>query len=415
MKILVLTTSFPRYKGDFAGNFVYELAKRLKEEGFAVIVLAPHHPDTRLQENMEGLKIYRFPYFYPYRLQKLAYGNGFPDNLKRSNLAKIQVPLFFLFELFFAIKIVKRMNIDVIHSHWIMPQGLVGAICKEFLEVPHIATLHSSEITLMKKILAGRKIAEFIVNNTSVVVSVSSHRAGELLTFISPKISNEAKEKIKIIPMGVDISNFKNEINKDELKVKYGINSKFVVLFVGRLVEVKGCEYLIEGFKSVVDKFGDVQLVIVGSGPLETKLKKVVEELNLKEHVKFEGFVEHSKISDYYSLSDILVFPSIVDSSGFEEGLPVVLLEALAVGKPVVATRTKGVMEVIEDGQNGFLVEQKNPGEIDEKVLELFNDEELRMEFSKNALETSKKYDWDVIVKKYKKIINSVYKLKEIH
>lgn len=397
---MVIVSCFPKHKDD-PGDFVYDLTKKLKEKGFNISVLTPHVINSKFKENINGLKVYRFPYFYPFEFQKLAYGSGIPYNLKNSYLAKIQTPLFFLSELFYAIWVIRKEKVEVIHSHWLVPQGLVGAICRNIFGIPHIATLHSSEITLVKKIPAGRRIAEFIVNNTNVIVSVSLHRAKELLTFISLKASDVTKEKIEVIPMGVYLSDFRNEINKDELKVKYGINSKFVVLFVGRLVEVKGCEYLIEGFKSVADKFDDVQLIIVGTGPLETELKKVVKELDLNECIGFEGFVEHIKIGDYYSLSDIVVFPSIVDSSGFEEGSPVVLLEALAVGKPIVATRTKGVMEVITDEWNGVLVEQKNSEQIAEKVLELLNDKELRARFSKNALDAGKKYDWDIISRKY--------------
>ena len=407
-KVMVITSNFPKYNKDISGWFIHELSKRLRNKGFKMFALAPHCYNAKFKEEIDAVNVYRFSYFYPHRLQKLAYENGISYNLKNNPLAKIQTPLFFLSELFFAIWVIRKEKVEVIHSHWLVPQGLVGAICRKIFGIPHIATIHSSEITLVKKIPAGRKIVEFIVNNTDIIVSVSSHRANELLTFISLKASDVTKEKIEVIPMGVDLSDFRNEINKDELKLKYGINSKFIVLFVGRLVEVKGCEFLIEGFKSRIDKRDYIQLVIVGSGPLEAKLKKMVEELNLKEYVRFEGFVEHNIIGDYYSLSDIVVFPSIVDSSGFEEGLPVVLLEALANGKPIVATRTKGAMEVIEDGWNGVLVEQKNPEQIAEKVLELLDDEELRTRFSKNALETAKKYDWDVITEKYLKIINEV-------
>jgi glycosyltransferase involved in cell wall biosynthesis len=404
-KLMVIVSYFPKHKDD-PGDFVYDLTKKLKEKGFNISVLTPHVINSKFKENINGLEVYRFPYFYPFEFQKLAYGSGIPYNLKNSYLAKIQTPLFFLSELFFAIWVIRKEKVEVIHSHWLLPQGLVGAICRNIFGISHIATLHSSEITLVKKIPAGRKIAEFIVNNTNVIVSVSLHRANELLTLISSKVGDVAKEKMQIIPMGVYLSDSRNEINKDELKVKYGINSKFVVLFVGRLVEVKGCEYLIEGFKGVVDRFNDAQLIIVGAGPLEIKLRKIVEGLNMKEYVRFEGFVEHSKIGDYYSLSDIVVFPSIVDSSGYEEGLPVVLLEALAVGKPIVATRTKGAMEIIKEGWNGSLVEQKNPEQIAEKVLVLLDNEELRAKLSKNALETGKKYDWAVITEKYLKIIN---------
>lgn len=408
MKILVLSSSFPRYSGDFAGNFVYELTTRLKKYGFEVIILAPHDSGARFRENMEGLLVYRFPYFYPYSIQKLSYGSGISYNLKKTFLAKIQVPLFFLSELLGVIRIAKKEKIKIINSHWLMPQGLVGAVYKRFFGASHVITVHSSEITLLKKIPSGKKIAEFIVNNTDAILSVSSHRANELLDFISPKVSAGAKNKIQIIPMGVTLNEIRTGGNKEELKLKYRINSKFVVLFVGRLVEVKGCEYLIRSFRHVVDNFNNVQLIIIGTGSLEAELKKMVQELDLRAYIRFEGFVGHNKIGDYYSMSNINIFPSIVDSSGFEEGLPVVLLEALTAGKPVIATRTKGGMEVIEDDCNGILIEPKNPEQIADAILMLLNNHQLREKLSKNALESSKKYDWENISNQYNQIFKFV-------
>src|SRR5659263_191232 len=110
-KILILSSSFPRYDGDFAGNFVYELAKRLKLENLSVIIIAPNDSTTKFQENMNGLNVYRFPYFFPSNLQKLAYGGGISYNIKKSFLAKIQIPFFILFELFTTLKIVRREKI----------------------------------------------------------------------------------------------------------------------------------------------------------------------------------------------------------------------------------------------------------------------------------------------------------------
>lgn len=409
VNLLMLTSSFPSYVGDPAGKFVFELGEKLLEKNFKINILCPHHLGFKFREDMQGLNVYRFPYFYPLSNQKLCRGGGMVYNWKNSYMAKIQAPFFFFSELFFATKLIKEKKIDVINSHWLIPQGLVGAICKKILGTHHIATIHSSEVTFAKKIPAGRKIMEFIVNNSDTIVSVSSHRANELQSFIFPKIRNSHKKKYQIIPMGVDLSEFRDKISKKhKLLLQYGINSKFIILFLGRLVEVKGCEYLINGFRAVVDNFDDVQLVIVGSGPLESNLKKLVEELNITEHVRFEGFVEHVKVSDYYSFSDIVVFPSIVDSIGYEEGMPIALLEAFAAGKPIVATRTGGFVEAIEDGWNGFLVEPKKPEEIAEKILELLKNQELRTKFSENALETCKKYDWNLIAGKYIEIFREI-------
>lgn len=408
MKILVLTTTFPRWVNDKIPVFIYDLSKRLRENGIEIVILAPHDEEAKKIEMMDGMKVYRFPYFYPTKYQRLAYEGGIPSNLKRSYLAKLQAPLMLLSELYHSFKIVKKEDIDLVHSHCLIPNGLVGALCKKFLGVPHMTTIHSSEVTMIRKIPTGKRIAEFVLKRSDRIVSVSSHRIKELLGIISSEIGESLKNRIQIIPMGADLSEFSNKIDKHKLEAKYGVTQNSIVLFVGRLVEVKGCEYLIKGFKSLLDKTREVQLIILGGGPLESDLKKTVQDLKIGEYVKFEGFVEHCKVSDYLSLSDIVVFPSIVDSSGFKEGFSVALLEALASGKPIVATRTEGFLEAIEDGWNGFLVEPENPEEIANKILELLKNQELRTKFSENALETSKKYEWSLIAGKYVEIFREI-------
>lgn len=406
-KGLILTSSFP--VNGTASNFLSQLfSNKLIQEKVELFVLAPHKDKSLFNEDFSGLHVCRFPYFYPLRFQRLAYGGGVPYNLKNSLFAKLQAPIFPLCEFIYTVLIIKNENINFINSHWLIPQGLVGAICNKFLGIPHIACMHSSEVTLLGKLPLKNKIIKFILANSNYVVSVSSHRASELLSHMPNELAKKTEDKIHIVPMGVDINRFNDTQDKESLKTQYGLRSKYIVLFVGRLVEVKGCEYLIRGFKKVVDEFKDVQLVVVGRGPLEKSLKKQVKDLKLEEYVKFKGFVENNYIHEYYLMADIVVIPSIIDSFGFQEGLPVVLLESLASGKAIISTKTKGVMEAIQDKYNGILVDQKDSEKISDALLELLIDESLRKKISANALESGKKYDWDNIAGAYMQLIDDV-------
>lgn len=406
MRILVISNVFPRYEGDFSGNFVYELSKKLKETtGFDIIILTPHNPGSKLTEEMGNLKVYRFPYFYPYKYQKMHI-----DDIKQKNfLIYLQAPFFFLSELLYAIRIIINEDIDIIHSQFIMPSSLIGGLCRKIFKIPNISTLHSSEVTLLQKLPLKNKVAKYILDSSDGFTSVSSHRANEFLKIVYPDTNIKVDDMIKIIPMGVDSSSFKQYKDKLKLRETYMIDSMHVVLFVGRLVEVKGCEYLIRSFSNVVEKISDIQLLIVGSGSLEPKLKRIVADLNLEEYIRFVGPVNRDKISDFYSLSDIVVFPSIVESSGFEEGIPVVVLEALMSGKPVIATKTKGVMEVIVDGYNGLLVAQKDPDQIAEAIVTLLNNTELTEVLSEHALVVGSNYDWSAITEKYAEIFEDIH------
>ncbi|MDD2287195.1 MAG: glycosyltransferase family 4 protein [Paludibacter sp.] len=366
-----------------------------------ISVLCPHGPKLKLHERYHDIDIFRFPYFLPTNYQYLSKEGGLAYSFKSHVLAKVQAPLFIVSELFHAAWLVSSRNVEIVNSHWLLPQGFVGALLRKFFDFKHVITLHSSEITFAKRIPFGRVITMFTINNADVIVSVSRHRANELLEMIPSKNRFDVQKKIKIIPMGVDVSDLMDENEIKNLRARHNIEQKNVILFVGRLVEVKGCKYLIQAMNLITRSFDDVILLIVGNGPLENELRSLVKEYQLDNYIRFEGFVNPEQIHEYYSIADLLVFPSIVDSSGFDEGLPVVLLEALAFGKPIVSTKVKGALEVIKDGQNGVFVEEKSPEQIAEKIKELLYAEHLRENLAKQARISAMKYDWKVIAQQY--------------
>ena len=400
MKICLLTPGYPRYKGDDSSvkYYLHDLGKNLTKRGIEVHVLAPHAKGINKEEVMDGVYIHRFQYFYPSSFQTLAYTVGVPEKIKTIE-GKIQVPFFFLSQLFNTIKLIRKEKIDVINSHWLLPQGLVGAINKKIFKIPHISTGHGSDVHLIKKSKIFSIFCSFVLHNSDKVTANSSYTKNIILS-----IDDRVKNKLEIVPMGVDINRFKPE---DNTNLKEVLEAEYLILSVGRLVDWKGTKYLIIAMKKIIREFPNARLIIGGTGPEKEKLEKLTEELNLKKNVVFRGYIENMVLSKYYASSDIFVLPSI-NLNGLTEALGVVLLEAMACGTPAIGTNVGGVPDIIKDGYNGFLVEQKNPEQIAEKVLELLDDEELRVRFSKNALETAKKYDWDVIGKHYMKIICSL-------
>ena len=408
IKLLVLTTTFPRWKDDTTSAFVYELSRELTNEGFDITVLAPHYPNAKLEEDMDGLRVCRFPYFYPKRYQRLCYEGGILPSLKRSRLAKLQPPLLVLSELYRALKLCKKERVDIVHSHWIIPSGLVGAICKKVLGTRHLLTLHAAGLLTLERLPFRRRIAGFIVGNSDQITVVSSYIKERLLDLVPSDFKEEVEGKLNVVPMGAPTSLFRNSPDIERLKSKYDIQSKFVLLFVGRLAEKKGVSYLIEAMPQIVSQNRDVVLMVGGDGPLRKELEQTTRELGLQEVVRFVGYLAGEKKTDCFSLCDSLIVPSIVAESGDTEGLPVVVLEGFAAGKPVIASDVGGIRDVVRDGWNGFLIKQKNPDQIATRVLEVLSDEELRAKLSKNALETGKRYDWAIIGAQYREIMRGI-------
>jgi glycosyltransferase involved in cell wall biosynthesis len=397
MKVLVLTTTFPRWKDDSTPGFVYELSKRLKNRGLEIFILAPYHEGSKFYEEVEDLKIHRFPYFYPNKFQKLAYEGGILPNLKRSWLARMQVPLLILAELYWAQKLVKKEKIDLIHSHWLIPSGLVGGIISRFLGTLHITTAHAGDVFTMERIKILNPLGNFILKNSSIVTVNSKYTKG-IVEILSRDIKN--KPTIEIIPMGIDTKKFYPKGDKIDLFPRNN-----VIFNVGRLVEKKGVEFLIKAMPLILLEMPNAKLIIGGSGPDEKKLKNLVRSLKIEASVIFMGYIRNSDLPKYLRAADIFVLPSIKTKEGDTEGLGVVLLEAIACGVPVIGSNIGGITDIIQDGKNGLLAEPGNLKDIAGKVIKLLSDENLRQKFSEDGIKiVRERFSWNVVTSKFAKI-----------
>ncbi|MBA64830.1 MAG: glycosyl transferase family 1 [Candidatus Marinimicrobia bacterium] len=397
-KILVIVSRYSRDLND-PGDFVTQLSEFLKKE-YEVNVLAPHDFGLKFAEDINGVRVFRFPYFYPYKFQKLAYGPGILDNIKESILAKIQVPFFIFFELLFSIKVILKTKSNVIHSHWIIPQGLIGALCSAIFNIKHITTIHGSDINMIKKSFFLKILCKGIFYKTDYITVNSSFTKSLLNDFIDKK----NKQKIKTIPMGIDSNRF---YPSDNAKLKNEDNDENILLFVGRLIDWKGVKYLVQAMPRILNAFPKTKLKVIGEGPEKSKLKKLILKLNLKKNISLLGEIENTKIKYYYSKSDIFIIPSIM-VNGHTEGLGVVTVEAMACGIPVIGSNVGGIPDVIRNNFNGYLVPQKSSSILAEKIIDLISNPELKNTFGKNGIKTVKeKFTWSVISKKFIEIIKS--------
>lgn len=397
-RVLCFTSRFPRWEGDSVSSFVYYLARELTKY-YEVFALTPHDADAKHEEIMEGIHVRRFAYFYPKRYQTLSNEHGLLANMRNSFLGKLQVAPFLFAEWLALRRMVEQESIDVVNSHWMVPQGLVAAIAKSALPFRHLVTIHAGDIFALRRWPAGAQIARFIVNHTDNIISVSHLNHQVLMELTGRRVAAE------ILPMGVDSKYFGRRADAQTMREKLRISFKHVILFVGRLAEKKGIPYLIQAMKNITPHVKDIGLVIVGSGPFEQRLQRETKALGLENLISFVGPKSHNQLRDYYAAADITVVPSIVDSAGDTEGMPVVVLEALSAGTPVVATRVGGIPDVIVDGYNGYLVEQKNSQALATAVITFFaNGQSL----AENALATARQYDWTAVGLGYKRMIDKM-------
>ena len=400
MRVLVVTSSFPRFPGDPSGVFILSLCKELQKLGIELEVLAPHEGSCKRHEFREGIEVFRFPYFYPHRFQRLCYGAGILKNMKGSALAFMQLPFFILAELFYAIRIAQQKNFDLVHAHWSIPQGFTGLLLRKFRGIPWVTSLHGSDVHglnlpflrgLNKKVILG-----------SDACTANSRATAERAKRIS------GRDDIRVIPMGVDIDFFSTSAGRATGQKQNGRHAE-TILYAGRLIDVKGVEYLIRAFPSVLEKHANAKLLVVGSGPCKGDLVNVSERLHLQGRVVFQEPVSQEELARYFSTADVVVLPSVRTDEGETEGLGLVLLEAMACGVPVIGSATGGIPDIIKDGETGLIALQMNPHDLAEKILRILDDEALRKKVTEKGFGFVKQeFSWAVVAERFKKIYEQV-------
>jgi len=401
-KILVTTTTFLTFlEGDGTPPFVYELSRRLvKKENFHLIVLTPFRKNTKIFEERENLKIYRFKYGFT----SLCEGAILP-NLKKNKFLFFQVPFLSFFALINLAKIIRKEKINIIHAHWIIPQGFIAVLYKKLFRKKNlkiICTSHGGDIFGLQNPFM-KKIKRWTLNNV------------DRLTVVSNAIKEEVKKldardnlPIEVIPMGVDAELFNPDKYDSKIKEKYGIEGSFL-LFVGRLAEKKGVKYLIDAMPAVIQEHPKTKLLIVGSGSLENELKKQIKNLNLENNVIFTGAIPNNELPSYYATADIFIGPSIIAKGGDAEGFGLVFVEALMSKTCVITSDFKAISDIIKNGDTGIQIDVKNIELFSKKIIELLKDQEKRKRLAENGYSFVKNnFSWDVIRDKYYKILKNI-------
>lgn len=393
LKVLVLATTFPRWPNDKEPGFVFDLTRELAKK-ISLWVLVPHAPGAKTYEEMNGVRIIRFAYFLPKSLQSLCYEGGILPKIKRSWWARLQVPFFLLSQFFVIWLTVRRLKINFIHCHWIVPQGFFVAMLHKLTQIPYILTAHGGDVFSFKNNGLVKRLSGFALRN-SRLCTANTHATGQAVT----EICNDVP--VKVIPMGVNTELFNPDKYDENIKTKLSIRGLFL-LSVGRFAEKKGFSYLIRSIPLVKKHHPEAKLVLIGFGPMENDLKQLVNDLNLGDSIIMPGSFSGKELAAYFATADIFIGPSIIDSSGDTEGQGIVFLEAMASGTAVIASDVGGVRDIVRDGVNGLLIPQKDPQAIAEKILLLSNNASLKNALIRNGRQWAvKNYGWESIAQSF--------------
>jgi glycosyltransferase involved in cell wall biosynthesis len=397
MRIGLVTTSFPRHATDPAGRFVGELAwwlaGRLGGPGEgsappAIEVIAPAHGPARGEAADPGVAVRRLRYS---AAPRLFYGAGAPDNLASDARARAQVPAFLLRLLVECRHRSRRW--DAALSQWLLPSGVAVAITARGL--PHLAVAHSSDVHLLGR-LPGPAAALALAllargPRTALVLTSESLRPTLRAAARGDRVARLV-EGAEVIRMGVPAATLRGAQRGERERVRAGhrLDGEFVVLFVGRLVPVKGVATLIEA----CSRLPAAHLVVAGEGPERAGLERLARD-RLGPRADFLGEVDPAARASWLAAADAFVLPSRVLPDGRTESAPVVLLEAMASRTPVVATRVGGNAELIEGGENGLLVPPDDPAALAAALAALAGDPALARGLAEAGRATAELHAWD--------------------
>lgn len=357
--LLVMTSTYPRWRGDPEPGFVHELSRRLTDR-FNVVVLGPHAPGALHSEILDGVEVIRYRYA-PEALETLVNDGGIVANLRASRWKIVLVPALVFAMAWSLFRILRLRKIDVVHAHWLIPQGFVAALLGKFTRrmPPFVVTSHGADLFALKSGLM-KVVKRWVIRRaaaTTVVSRVMRDKVCDLVGDI---------DNLTVKPMGVDLRHrFVPDSSVTRIEDE--------LLFVGRLVEKKGLRYLIDALPAIVARRPRTRLRIAGYGPEEAALRRQVDELGLAARVDFLGAVKQSELPALYRRAALFVAPFVEAGSGDQEGLGLVLAEAIGCGCAVLAGDVPAVRDVLPDSSS-IIVQPRRQDALSKAIVDLLAD-----------------------------------------
>jgi glycosyltransferase involved in cell wall biosynthesis len=310
----------------------------------------------------------------------------------------MQVPGFLAAEIRATRRLIAEERADVVNAHWLVPQALTAAVAVGRRgEPPMVAHAHGGDAHVLRRLRLGKAVAEFILRRTRVLLASGSGVRQTLNELTGRDVGAHVQ------PMGVDLGLFRDADGSLHPRPDRALEDRYpggFLVFVGRLIEIKGGIHLIRALPIVRKAHPELGLVMIGDGPERECLEREVALLGLDAAVLFAGRLPHHVVAGYIRGCRAAAVPSVVDSTNRSEGMPTVILEAMAAGARVIATATGGIPDVVRHGENGWLCQPANPTDLAEKILAAL-DEKEPSRIVRAARQTADGASWNAVADAY--------------
>jgi glycosyltransferase involved in cell wall biosynthesis len=374
MSICFLTNAYPDTPTSYRGIFIKKMATLLREQGHRITVVTPRiYPNSPCMEEQDGVRIYRFPF--------LAGGKLL---IEYDRVPYCRMILYYISGLFFALYAIRKNKCRLIHAHWAIPTGLLGAIAGQLLRKPLVVTVHGSDL----RMASGRSS---LLRNLFVYVCKKARQ----VTCVSEKMRKEMETmgavngEISMFPMGVAEVFFQARRHPEDVA-----SSRSVTVVSNRnLLPLYDVALLIRAIPNVINQVPAARFVIAGDGSERAALQKEAASLGAEGAVQFLGRVSQETMAALLAGSDIYV------STSPHDGTSVSLLEAMACGAFPIVTDIPANREWITQGENGFLIASNNEVELASRIVEAIRNRGLMEETRKeNRKRVEQRARWSVIL-----------------
>lgn len=384
MRVLYIATAYDRHAGDVITPWLTETIRRLGEREVEVEVLAPAYRGLGDQD-VGGVRVHRFRYA-PARLEDLTHDQTAPDRVRERPAYLALVPGYVAAGSLAAARLARTGGFDLVHVHWPIPHGLMGFAARRAGGIPLVSTFHGVELTwVTRRMRFLIPVLRAMIRSSDAVTANSTYTAG---------LIRELHDRpVERIPFGATVST-----PRDAAPARADADQPFRLLFVGRLVERKGVQYLLDALAGLSHR-AEVVLDVVGDGPMRRMLERRAADAGIADLVRFHGLVPDGRLMELYAGADAFVLPAVVDSKGDVEGLGVVLIEAAAFGLPLIASEAGGIPDVVRHGESGLLVPPGEPDALASAIGTLMGEPETAARLGRQARSfVAERFSWDRII-----------------
>lgn len=383
MKTLLITENFPPKIGG-SGRWFWEIYSRLPREHY--IIAAGDDERAEAFDATHDLRCVRWP------LSIRNWGLLTPESIAG------YIRLYKLLR-----RLVRKEQVGAIHCGRCLPEGLLGWLAWKWAGIAYVCYVHGEEVNIYSKSKELFWLSRKIFSSARQIIVNSKNTQGLLSCYDSIPCN-----RIRVLHPGVDTTYFTAQNNDSDIRKKLGWEGRKVMLTVGRLQKRKGHDYTIVSLNRIKEKIPEVLYAIIGDGEERAYLQEVMKRENLDQHVQFLGKMDDETLRNCYQQCDLFVLANR-EVDGDIEGFGMVLVEAQACGKPVIAGNSGGTGETMLPGETGLLVDCRNPKLIADAIIQLLEDPERGRTMGHRAAQWVREtFDWQSLVLKAENIFREI-------